>query len=193
MDLNISTFVMVLVPLIAAPITTAIVQLLKRPASWLDMQSDVVKRLVVAVVAIILNWIGLKLGINLPSSIAGVTPDVVTTIIGGLLSALAAMGIYGFKKKEPEVVEPLPGASSLRNTSSYDKRTLGLLVAVTTLTALTACDNRSKGLDTTVVDTTKSIVTTPVKDTNIVITNTTVTKDTVRKTDNAPASAKKPK
>lgn len=83
-----------LIPLIAAPLTTLIVNLLRRMSGALDNASPTVKRVVAFVTALVLNWLGAFLGIGIPANVDGVTVGFVTSLLPALLSALAAMGIY---------------------------------------------------------------------------------------------------
>lgn len=83
-----------LIPLIVAPLTTFITQMLKKVSDGLDKAGPTVKRIVVAIIAIILNWVGLHFGVHIPGTVGEITPDAITTLIMGLLSAFGAMGIY---------------------------------------------------------------------------------------------------
>jgi hypothetical protein len=97
-----------LVPLVAAPLTTWLTNVLKKSSSWVDAQPATTKRVIVTIIATLLNYVGLAFGIDLPDAVAEVTTEAVTSILLGLVSALAAMGIYHVRKAEPsqEITTP---------------------------------------------------------------------------------------
>lgn len=178
-----STILLIVIPLIVAPLTTWLMNVLKKMSAWVDAQTPTVKQILVALIAIVLNWVGLKLGVSLPTHTSEVTVETVAAILNGILSAFAAMGIYHLKDASTPI-------SALKDTSTYERDTTMrsiLLCAVVSLVAVSACESKK---DAVLVDTTNSIVTTPVRDTVAVETKTTM--DTIKKTNNVPAASKKP-
>lgn len=85
----------VLLPLLLGLAVAPVMQMLKRASTWLDMQSPVVKRVVVALLSVGATFLAKATNLPIPEDVLSMNGEVVTA----LLTALAAFLTHKLVKK----------------------------------------------------------------------------------------------
>ncbi len=88
-----------IVAIVAGLLTTLIMGLLKRASGAIATMNPLAKQVVVVLIAAILTTAGKFFGLDLPSDIGSMTPEIVTTLI----SAMVSMAFYSIGKAGKEV------------------------------------------------------------------------------------------
>lgn len=94
-----------LLPILVAALTRYVTEGLQSLIAVMDKLPAIVKQIVVVAIAFLLTHLSLALGIPLPESLDGLTPEVVSSI----LSALGAMGWHQLAKGKKLSSDPQPG------------------------------------------------------------------------------------
>lgn len=106
MSPQIQQLLALLIPVVVGIITVPLFNFIEKIAGVVDKLPDALKRIVVAIIAALLNVAWQALGINGPTSIAGLDPAAVGTVISSVLAYL--LHLASQQSKVTAVVAPSP-------------------------------------------------------------------------------------